>query len=86
MKKMLLMVLALFVSQAQAKEYLVKYKSQTLVQNLQRITMNEMSPMVMLDHNSKAKLIKVSVNGKKEAQVLAHLLSNSEVEYGATLN
>lgn len=59
-------------------EYLVKYKSSSFASMM---SLNSMAHMRVADHNTKGKLLKVKVAKAQEAETLAKLYSNPNVEY-----
>ena len=61
--------------QANAAEFLVKYKSQSAY-----VLMNDQRFQVK-DQNTKGKYFKISINDEEQAEVLAHLLSQKNIEY-----
>lgn len=79
MKRMLLLGALLISSQAYSAEYLVKYKSNKAFSVLS--TMSHNGQLRVMDNHTIGRLVKVDINEKNEAPILASLLSNSNVEY-----
>lgn len=81
MKKSILLGALLLATQANAAEYLVKYKSTSALSMLSAMTMSKNVKMMVEDHNPTASLIKVDIDKKSEARVLAEILAQPGVEY-----
>lgn len=83
MKRALFLAALLMGSQVFAGEFLVKYKSHSAFSQITSMSFNTgIAPkMQVMDTNDTAQLIKVNIDKKYEAKVLAELLSHSGVQY-----